>query len=116
MSYVNVLPSLHVAEFDTVVDWYERLFGREPDRRPMESSAEWQLADSGGLQLFNNPAHPVQSTVILGVDDLAVTLADIATRGINTRSYDVPSGFRLAELHDPAGNLIVMTQSVPQTP
>ena len=113
MSYVNVLPSLHVRDFDAVVEWYQRLFGREPDRRPMHSSAEWQLADSGGLQLFDNPEHPAQSTVILGVDDVAAILADIATRGIRAESYDVPSGpFRLAELHDPAGNLIVLTQSM----
>jgi predicted enzyme related to lactoylglutathione lyase len=115
MTYVSVLPSLHVADFDGVLDWYQRLFGRAPDRRPMDGDAEWQLTETAGLQLYSNPETPVAATVILGVDDLSKTLADIAGRGIheNVGTQDVSSGqIRIAQLHDPAGNTIVLAQSL----
>ncbi len=112
MTFVNVLPSLHVADLEATVAFYEGLFGRAPDRRPMESSAEWQLAESGGLQIFRYVDAPAIGTVILGVDDLAKTLREIGERGISAEPYEVESGYRLAELHDPAGNLVVLSQTV----
>jgi hypothetical protein len=46
MSYVNVVPSLQVSAFETTVEWYERLFGRAPDRHPMDGCVEWQAPKS----------------------------------------------------------------------
>ena len=110
MAYTNVLPSLHVAEFDATVAWYERLFGREPDRRPMEGDVEWQLAPSGGLQLYRNPEHPTTTTVIFGLDDLDAELEVLRARGFEAEPFDVTS-FRLAELQDPAGNTVILSEA-----
>jgi predicted enzyme related to lactoylglutathione lyase len=113
MTYVNVLPSLHVADFHAVVDWYSGLFGREPDRRPMDGDVEWQLTESGGLQVFRNPDSPARTTVILGVDDLAAELATLKGRGIAAEPFDAGGGrYRLAQLVDPAGNVIILSQSM----
>jgi predicted enzyme related to lactoylglutathione lyase len=110
MPYVNVLPSLHVAAFDETVAWYERLFGREPDRRPMDGDVEWQLTPTGGVQLFRNPEHATTQTVILGLDDLDAELEQIRGRGIETpEPFDVTS-FRLAQLTDPAGNTVILSE------
>ena len=110
MPYVNVLPSLHVSAFDETVAWYERLFGREPDRRPMEGDVEWQLTPTGGLQLFHSAEHPATTTVILGRDDLAAELAQLRGRGIDAEPFEVTS-FRLAELNDPAGNTVILSEA-----
>jgi predicted enzyme related to lactoylglutathione lyase len=111
MSYVNVLPSLQVADLETAVDWYERLFGRPPDRHPMDGCVEWQLAETGGLQVFRNPEHAAPATVIIGLDDLDTEATELRQRGIAADPYEVPSGqFRLAQLQDPVGNTIVLSQ------
>ena len=111
MSYVNVLPSLQVSDLETTVDWYERLFGRAPDRRPMDGCVEWQLAATGGLQIFRNPGNTAAATVIIGLDDLDTQVVELGRRGIVVEAYDVPSGqFRLAQLRDPSGNTIVLSQ------
>ncbi|MGH8986710.1 MAG: VOC family protein [Acidimicrobiia bacterium] len=113
MSYMNVLPSLQVADLEPTVDWYERLFGRAPDRRPMDGCVEWQLAETGGLQIFRNPENTAVATVIIGLDDLDTKVVELARRGIAVEPYDVPSGqFRLAQLQDPSGNTIVLSQSL----
>ena len=113
MSYTNVLPSLQVADFDATVGWYERLFDRPPDRRPMDGCVEWQLAATGGLQVFRNPERATPATVIIGVDDLNGHVAAMAQRGMDAEAYDVPSGqFRLAQLQDPAGNTVVLSEDL----
>jgi predicted enzyme related to lactoylglutathione lyase len=113
MSYVNVLPSLQVSDLETTVEWYERLFGRAPDRRPMDGCVEWQLAATGGLQIFRNPDSAAAATVIIGLDDLDAEVVELRRRGITAEPYDVPSGrFRLAQLQDPSGNTIVLSQAL----
>jgi hypothetical protein len=113
MSFVNVVPSLQVSEFETTVEWYERLFGRAPDRRPMDGCVEWQLASTGGLQIFRNPDQPATATFIIGLDDVNVFVTELDQRGMSAEPFDVPSGqFRLAQLQDPAGNTVILSQEL----
>jgi predicted enzyme related to lactoylglutathione lyase len=113
MSFVNVVPSLQVSAFETTVAWYERLFGRVPDRRPMDGCVEWQLTTNGGLQIFRNPDHAAAATCIIGLEDLDAFAAELDGRGISAEPFDVPSGqFRLAQLEDPSGNTIVLSQEL----
>ena len=48
----NVLAEMIVSDHAAAVEWYAALFGRPPDRRPMDGLAEWQLSSTGGLQVF----------------------------------------------------------------
>jgi hypothetical protein len=113
VSYVNVVPSLQVEAFDDTVNWYERLFARAPDRRPMDGCVEWQVAPNSGLQVYRNPDGAAPATVIIGLDDLAAEIDALHARGIDGEAYDVPSGqFRLAQLHDPAGNTVILSQDL----
>jgi hypothetical protein len=105
VAYVKVLPSLQVESFNDTVDSYERLFARAPDRRPMDGCVEWQLASTGGLQVYRNPDGAAPATVIIGLDDLAAE--------IEAPPYDVPSGqFRLAQIQDPSGNTVILSQDL----
>ena len=113
MAYVNVLPSLQVESFNGTVNWYERLFARAPDRRPMDGCVEWQLASTGGLQVYRNPDGAAPATVIIGVDDLGAEIEALRARGIHAEPYDVPSGqFRLAQIQDPSGNTVILSQDL----
>ena len=113
MSYVNVVPSLQVESFEDTVHWYERLFARPPDRRPMDGCVEWQLVSTGGIQIFRNPDRPAAATVILGLDDVSAEVDALRGRGIAADPYDVPSGqYRLAQLQDPAGNTVILSQDL----
>lgn len=55
----HVLAVQIVRDHETAVDWYSRLLAREPDRRPMEPSAEW---DTGAARRgIEGEAHNVPS-------------------------------------------------------
>ena len=113
MAYVNIVPSLQASAFEATVAWYERLFGRAPDRRPMDGCVEWQLAATGGLQVFRNPDEAGTATCIIGLDDLDAFVDELDCRGISAEPFDVPSGqFRLAQLEDPSGNTLVLSQEL----
>ena len=104
---------LSVADHDLAVAWYSDLFGREPDRRPMEPSAEWQLTDSSAVMVYADAEAAGGSTLILGVDDLDAHAAELYDREIVLEPYTVPSGqFRLAELTDPSGNTVTFAQTL----
>jgi predicted enzyme related to lactoylglutathione lyase len=113
MSIVNVLTTLQVNDFDTAVRWYETLFGRAPDRRPMDGLAEWQLTTGGGVQVYLNAAAAGATTVVIGVESLDTHIADLGSRDIGAEVFDVPSGkFRLAQVQDPAGNTLTFSENL----
>lgn len=46
-------------------------------------------------------------------NDLAAEVEALGTRGIDAEPYEVPSGqFRLAQLKDPAGNAVILSQDL----
>ncbi|MCU1457417.1 MAG: glyoxalase/bleomycin resistance protein/dioxygenase [Actinomycetia bacterium] len=111
MTITNVLTNLHVSDAHAATAWYEQLFGREPDRRPMDGLVEWQLATTGGVQVFDDPESTGGTTVVLTVDDMDAHVADLGSRGITLVSDDVPGAkFRVATVDDPSGNTIVFIQ------
>jgi predicted enzyme related to lactoylglutathione lyase len=117
MTVVNVLPVLPVGDFDAAVAWYESVFGRAPDRRPMNGCAEWQLAQSGGVQVYRSDAGAGATTAIIGVDDVDALVGQLAGRGLTLEPFNVPSGqYRLALIQDPAGNTITFAQDLGATP
>jgi predicted enzyme related to lactoylglutathione lyase len=113
MQFTNVLAVLMVDDFPAAAAWYERFFDRAPDRRPMDSCLEWQLAEGGAVQVFGGPA-PGGTTVVLGVDDVDACTAELASRGIELAVFTTPNGaFRLGQVDDPAGNTVMLGQPLP---
>jgi predicted enzyme related to lactoylglutathione lyase len=113
MRVVNVIPTMQVADFEVAVTWYETLFGRPPDRRPMAGLAEWQLADTGGIQVYQQREGAGSTSVVLGVDDVDAVVAELTHRGFSVEAATVPSGhFRLAPVQDPDGSTIVFSQDL----
>jgi predicted enzyme related to lactoylglutathione lyase len=113
VQFTNVLAVLMVDDFDTAASWYERFFDRGPDRRPMDSCAEWDLAAGGAVQVFGKGPTSGGSTVVLGVDDVDARAAELAGRGIEAEVYTTPGNtFRLATTTDPAGNTVMLGQTL----
>ena len=99
----NLLAVLPVAEFVPALDWYERLLGQPPDVFPLadERLAEWQLTDSAGIQVVDDPGRAGTAQVTVAVDDL-----DKARAGLSARGLRVGGGPGTATVTDPAGNVI----------
>lgn len=112
MRVQNVLAHFDVSDYDKSVEWYGRLLGRKPDRLPMEGCAEWQLADTGGLQVYRSD-RAVGSTVVIAVDDIDDTVAQVNARGIRMKADNEPSGnYRLATIEDSSGNVITFAEEI----
>lgn len=113
MTIANVLPTVRVANLEAGVAWYQALFGRAPDRRPMEGLVGWQLTQGGGVQVYQAVEGAGAANVTFGVDDIDAHLADLAGRGIRAEAFDTPSGmFRLATIRDPSGNTVTLAQDL----
>ena len=116
----NVLAVVHVADLGEAAPWYERLLGRPPDRRPMESVVEWQLAVTGGVQVVRDPERAGKSSLTIGVGDIDDALRDIAARGLDGTAETVgeQSGvpLRIVILQDPAGNMVVLASAAASRP
>lgn len=112
MTFSRVSAEMIVTDQDSAVAWYTRLFGRPPDERPMDSLAEWQLTETGWLQVFADPEHAGHSTTTLGIDDLDAHAAALAERELRLEHQSTPRGQRLGLLTDPDGNRVVLAEEL----
>lgn len=110
MTFTRVSAEMIVSDHDAAVAWYERLFDRPPDERPMDGLAEWQLTDTGWVQVFADPARAGRSAMMLGVDDLDVHADALARNGLELARQTTARGQRLGSITDPDGNLVVLAE------
>lgn len=68
MSLKKIYAHLSCTELGKSIAWFERLFGRNPDARPMDGIVEWHHADNAGFQLFENPSDAGHVTLTLIVE------------------------------------------------
>jgi catechol 2,3-dioxygenase-like lactoylglutathione lyase family enzyme len=107
--FIRLLGQSTVGDVVRAEEWYTRLFGREPDARPMPGLLEWHLAPTFGLQVWSEPERAGRSSVVLDVDDLDAAVRHLDAAGI---AHDAPqdaSTVRILPLEDPDGNRVVLT-------
>lgn len=75
MPFTHVLAVAPVMAIEPAVEWYERLFGRPADARPMEGLADWHVSPYAWLQVFESPEQAGGTLVNLVVDDLGRALS-----------------------------------------
>ena len=80
----------------------------------MPTDLEWHVPQGGGLQLVDDAEQAGAGTVTLGVHDVDDELAAAAARGLDVPAAEtVPTRqFRIAQLHDPDGNTVVLGQDL----
>ncbi|MEV0288658.1 VOC family protein [Kribbella sp. NPDC050820] len=106
MAINAVLAVIPVAEIEDACAWYTSFFGRPPDQRPMDSLAEWHLADGGVVQIFQDPAKSGRTTVNFSINDLDDRVTALTAHGITTTDPVIVSSGRqrLITCPDPDGN------------
>ena len=112
MAITRILAQLIVSDHDASVAWYDRLFVREPDERPMPGLAEWKLTENAWVQVFADADKAGRSAVTIGVDDLDRHAQILAGNGIELDRRTTPRGQHLGSISDPDGNLIVFAQDL----
>lgn len=112
MTFSHVLAVAPVRDIEIAVSWYERLMGRGPDTRPMPGLADWHVAPSGWVQVFESPEHAGSTLLNLAVDDLDETLVELAERSVEPGDVQLGAQqVRFAAVHDPDGNRITLIES-----
>ena len=110
MSFNSVMATVTGADFDDGVAWYERLFGRPADLRPMDSLAEWHFANAGVVQVTQDSDRGGSALMTLGVDDLETVVTELARRGLMAGKITTGVIARIATVVDPEGNVITLAQ------
>lgn len=101
---------LSCSDLSASIAWFEKLFEREPDARPMAGLAEWHHGDSAGLQLVESAKHAGHGTLTLIVGDLRGDRDRLAAAGLRPGEIEPATAVDLFRLRDPDGNLVVMAK------
>ncbi|UFU03160.1 VOC family protein [Ruania suaedae] len=107
----SVYANCTVTDLERAEGWYTRLFGREPDARPMAGLLEWHLGEASGVQVWSEPERAGHSTVVLRESDLDSAADQIRQAGIEHDGPQPGGGARILLLLDPDGNRVVLTGS-----
>jgi len=110
MSITKVLARIAVEDLPDALDFYERLFGREPDARPISDVAEWKLPNGGWVQVVADADRAGASALTLIVEDLAEEVGRLGLYGVSPVAKSVGDFFKTAKYRDPDGNQITLSQ------
>ena len=109
MPIEHVLAVVPVSDLEPADAWYEALFGRPADNRPMPTLVEWQVTAAGWVQVTVDPGRAGSGLLNFAVDDLAATREELARRGVDTAEVQrVNKGVELSATRDPDGNAITL--------
>ncbi|HEY8576562.1 MAG TPA: VOC family protein [Devosia sp.] len=115
MTITNALAGIAVDDINEAIDFYERLFGRPADARPMNDVAEWKLPGGGWVHVATDADRAGASSLTLVVDELATELARLDLYGLKPVAKAIGDFFKTAKFRDPDGNQIVLSQPQPGT-
>jgi len=103
----HVFAVVSVSDIPAADAWYERLFGRPADNRPMDTLVEWRVLERAWLQVFRDVERAGSALVNFAVDDLATFVAELSARGCTVGPIEAADkGVALASICDPDGNRI----------
>ncbi len=109
MPIEHVLAVVPVADLERADAWYEALFGRPADNRPMPTLVEWQVTVAGWVQVTVDTDRAGSGLLNFAVDDLAATREEFGTRGVHTADIQpADKGVELSATSDPDGNAITL--------
>ncbi|UDL03435.1 VOC family protein [Marinobacter sp. CA1] len=109
-SVISVIP---VKNFEESLNWYKKLFGRDPDVVPMEGIAEWQVVESAWIQVSIDPENAGSTTVVLGVNDVEAQCKTCSEANVPVGDVvEYPGVIKMAEAVDPDGNKISFVQDI----
>ena len=109
MTIELVLAVVPVSDLASADGWYEALFGRPADNRPMATLVEWQVTPGGWVQVTVDTERAGSGLLNLAVDDLGATRDELRARGVETGAIQpVSKGVELSAASDPDGNAVTL--------
>jgi predicted enzyme related to lactoylglutathione lyase len=112
MTEIDILfAGVAVADYDTAVDWYARLFGRSADVIVNDDEVMWHLAGSAWLYVVKDERRAGNALVTLSVSDLDGVMTDIGQRGITGGPIEIiGDAGRKATVVDAEGNAVAFIE------
>ena len=110
MTITKVLAGIPVEDMIDALEFYERLFGRGPDARPISDVSEWKLPAGGWVQVVTDADRAGSGALTLIVEDIAEELGRLGLYGLSPVAKSVGDFFKTAKFRDPSGNRITLSQ------
>jgi predicted enzyme related to lactoylglutathione lyase len=109
MKMERLFAGLPVRDFEAAIEWYGRLFDRDPDVVAHEHEVLWRVADTGWVYVIRDEARAGQGLIAILVPDLDAAVAEVEARGITAGPINRESeSGRKATLEDPDGNSVAL--------
>lgn len=108
----NALASVAVQDLDLAIKWYERLFDKPTDSRPMSEVAEWKFERGGWLQVYQLPERAGCGSFTLAVNSIEELAAHLGKLGINTGETSSSGKVKTLMITDPDGNHIAFAEAI----
>ena len=116
MAITEFFAGVAVADFGSMLAWYERLLGRPPDFSPQEGEAVWRVTEHAWIYVVATrhegaDGRAGKALLTILVDDLDDQVAQFRARGLPVGPIGVVAGsVRRAVISDPEGNRITFGQ------
>src|ERR1700681_4236927 len=114
MPICNAIASVAVNDVKSVSQWYERLFGRPADSKPMPEVAEWKFERGGWLQVYQLPERAGGGSCTLAVSDIDKVVAHLQSLGIDTSERPSGAKVKTVMIVDPDGNHLAFAEAIDQ--
>ena len=82
---IKCYTALLTADLAKGEDWYTKLLGRGPDRKPMDTLLHWELFDHSGLMLSSSKEIAAVGVMFLYVENLTAERRRLQDLGIVSR-------------------------------
>ena len=112
MPICNAIASVAVNDVKSVSQWYERLFGRPADSKPMPEVIEWKLERGGWLQVYQLPERAGRGSVTLAVSSLTQQIGELKKLGIDAGEPMRSPKVNVVMIKDPDGNSIAFAEAL----
>ncbi|QDZ13108.1 VOC family protein [Devosia ginsengisoli] len=103
----EMFSGIPVSNFQTSLDWYQRLFGAKPSFFPNETEAVWAIAEHRWIYIIVDVERAGGAIQTIMSSDLEAVIEQISERGLSFGQEEIPAeGVRKVMYYDPDGNEI----------
>lgn len=111
MSIATVFAHVSCNDIKASTAWYEKLFGKAPDRLPKSELAEFQFSDSAEVQICEEKENAGHTNLTLGVLPLEPERKRLVNAGLDPSPIEEADGYFVMRIRDPDRNPIVFASA-----
>jgi catechol 2,3-dioxygenase-like lactoylglutathione lyase family enzyme len=111
LAVTEFFAGIPVADFRSMLAWYERLFGKPPAFFPHDREAVWQITDHAWIYVVEDVERAGKALITILVDDIDTQVVELAERDVPVGPIETMDvGVRHVAIHDPEGNRVTFGQ------